>query len=320
LLANPVHHQHPYPFFSVEPAFSPADCAHLEGLFEQELPWLEHGGSFYEVRNCDVTDRMTPGFLAALAERARTLTGLPLTERVAVTAQTMAPGQRIGVHTDRPLVGWEAARVVVQLNRDWQPEDGGVLQAHDDEAGTRVCASQAPRFNSAFGFVMHSGSYHSVTQTTKARRTLVINFWHVGNSPALGEAVQALFARMQFGELPRVLDPDRSAAEQSLPEEQTYRALVVATALQRWGLPEDIILDGYRAATGLAASHTADSVSGAAIALAQWAAHLYVEDFDLAQWQGLNVVFGPTRLTDQSPLAAFSQVAVPRLRAHQRDD
>ena len=33
-----------------------------------------------------------------------------------VTAQTMAPGQRIGVHTDRPLAGWEIARLVVQFH------------------------------------------------------------------------------------------------------------------------------------------------------------------------------------------------------------
>jgi hypothetical protein len=311
LLDNPVHHRHPYPFFTSESAFSPAVCAQLEGLFAQDLPWLAHGGSFYEVRNCDVTERMTPGLLPALAERTRTLTGLPLTQQVAVTAQTMAPGQRIGVHTDRPLAGWEAARVVVQLNRGWRPADGGVLRAHDDAAGTRVCASQAPRFNSAFGFVMHPGSYHSVTETARPRRTLVFNFWHIGNSPPLGEAVQALFTRMQFGELPDLLDPDRRVAELDLPEDETYRALVVATALQRWGLPEAVIRDGYRAATGRAAPPATDCAAGVAIALAHWAAHLYCDDFDLAQWQRLSLTLPPLAPTDRSRLAAFGQVAFP---------
>jgi len=313
LLANPTHHRHPYPFFTVEPAFSPALCAHLEGLFDQDLPWRAHGGSFYEVRNCDVTDRLEPDFLAALAARTRTLTGLPLTQRVAVTAQTMEPGQRIGVHTDRPLAGWEIARLVVQFTRAWQEGDGGVLQAHDDEAGTRVCASQAPRFNSVFGFIMHRDSYHSVTETKKHRRVLVCNFWHVGNSPALGDAVQALFARKQFGDLPRLLDADRRAAEQSLPEEQTYRALVVATALARWGLPETVIRDGYRAATALAAPPATYCAAGAAIALAEWAAQLYVEDFELTQWQRLNLALGPLRPSDGSPLASFGRVAFPDL-------
>lgn len=315
MLANPVHHQHPYPFFTSESAFSPAVCADLEGLFEQDLPWIEHGGSFYEVRNCDVTSRLAPDLLAALAERTRTLTGLPLTARVAVTAQTMAPGQRIGVHTDRPLVGWEAARVVVQFTRDWQRGDGGELQAHDDEAGTRVCASAAPRFNSAFGFVLHRDSYHSVRETTKPRRVLVCNFWHEGNSQVLGEAVQALFKQMQFGDLPRLLDQDRNAAEQSLPEEQTYRALVVATALQRWGLPEAIIRDGYRAATAFAAPPATDCAAGVAIALAQWAAQLYVEDFELAQWQRLNLAVAPLHAAEESPVADFARVAFPSLCA-----
>ena len=313
MLANPAHHQYPYPYFTAGPAFSPALCAHLEGLFDQDLPWLAHGGSFYEVHNCDVTDRLAPEFLAALAQRARTLTGLPLIDRVAVTAQTMAPGARIGVHTDRPLAGWEAARFVVQLNRDWQPADGGLFQVHDDEAGTRVCASQAPRFNSAVGFIMHRGSYHSVTETTRHRRTLVCNFWHVGNSQALADAVQALFAHMQFGELPRRLDPDRSAAEASLPEEQTYRALVVATALQRWGFADSLIRDGYRAVTIPAAAPATDCAAGVAIALAQWAAQLYCEDFDPAQWQRLRVALAPLPPTDCSPLAAFGEVAFPSL-------
>ena len=93
-----------YPYFTAEAAFSPAVCARLEGLFDQDLPWRAHGGSFYEVRNCDVTDRLEPDLLAALAARTRTLTGLPLTQRVAITAQTMEPGQRIGESStsDRP--------------------------------------------------------------------------------------------------------------------------------------------------------------------------------------------------------------------------
>ena len=315
MLADPIHHRNPYPYFTAEPAFSPTVCARLEGLFEQDdLPWLEHGGAFYEVRNCDLTTRLEPDLLTAMADRVRTLTGLPLTSRVAVTAQTMAPGQRVGVHSDRPLVGFEAVRLVVQFNRDWQLEDGGILQVHDDEAGTRVCARQAPRFNSAFGFIMHPGSYHSVTETAKPRRTLVFNFWHCGNSPALADAVQTLFAQMRFGELPARLDADRREAESVLPEEQTYLALVVATALHRWGLPERVILAGYRAAIGHPAPPAIDPAAGVAIALAQWAAQLRVDDFDLAQWQRLSDTLAPLPTTDHSPVAVFGQTAFPVLR------
>jgi hypothetical protein len=160
---------------------------------------------------------------------------------------------------------------------------------------------------------MHPGSYHSVTETAKPRRTLVFNFWHVGNSPALGDAVKALFAHMQFGGLPSLLDPIRVAAEQSLPEEQTYRALVVATALQRWGLPEQVIRDGYQAATFPPVVPGTDSAAPAAIALAQWAAQLYVDDFDLAQWEKLHRALAPMRTSERSPLPAFCEVAFPGL-------
>jgi hypothetical protein len=312
VLASCFHHRQPYPYFTSEQAFTVADCERLEGLFREDLPWLEHGGSFYEVRNCDVTGEVDPPLLLALAQRMRALTGLPLTDRVAVTAQIMAPGQRIGVHSDRPLAGFETVRLVVQCNRQWRPGDGGVLQVLDDETGNRVHATLAPRFNSAFGFVMHPGSYHAVTATARPRRSLVFNFWHAGNGPGLADYLATLFSELRFASLPKALDPICMEAEQSLPEELTYRALVVASALRRWGLPEATLVDGYKATTYPSALPDTTASAGVAIALAQWAAWLYLEGFDLAQWQELKLALLTEPPVGLPEPAAFWRMAFPK--------
>ena len=309
MLSNPIHQRLPYPYFTTEEAFGATDCTRLEGLFAQDLPWREHGGSFYEVRNCDLTDRVDPALREALVDRVQTLTGLEMDTRVAVTAQAMGPGQQIGVHSDRPLVGYEAVRLVVQCNHDWHPGDGGILQVHDDAGGTRICASLAPRFNSAFGFVMHPDSYHSVTRTTRPRHTLVFNFWHVGNSPALAAQVKALFSDMQFAKLPRALDPVCLEAEASLPEDQTYLALVVASALRLWGLPEQTILGGYLAVVRPCLAPATSAEAGLAIALARWAASLHLEGFDVARWQELAPMAAQS--ADLPRLEAFRKLAFP---------
>ena len=50
--------------------------------------------------------------------RMREITGLPLVNRVLVTAQRMLPGQVIGIHSDRPLLGYELAAHIQALFTD----------------------------------------------------------------------------------------------------------------------------------------------------------------------------------------------------------
>ncbi|QPK65514.1 2OG-Fe(II) oxygenase [Methylomonas sp. LL1] len=213
----------------------------------------------------------------------REITGLPLTNRVVVTAQRMLPGQVIGIHSDRPLVGYELVRLVVQLNKQWQAEHGGVLElfsSPESEAVFRV----NPEYNNAFGFLLHVDSHHGVTEVTQPRQTVVFNFWHAANTPELAAHVQALFADIHFSELPTALNPVASAAELSLPEETTFRAGTAALALHRWGYDEPTIVTGYLHSAGLAICENHDAETYAAVLLADWLACLYRDSFDLARW------------------------------------
>ncbi len=283
LLLQPKHHHHPFPFFCVDSAFSEDQCAVLESLFLPTHDWQHRDGAFYRCSLCDVTKDVPASFQAAILARMREITGLPLVDRVVVTAQRMLPGHVIGIHSDRPLLGYEIARLVVQLNKQWQPDHGGVLELFSSPEGKAVFRVD-PEYNKALGFPLHAESYHGVTEVTQPRQTVVFNFWHAANTPELAAYVQALFANLHFSELPAALDPVASSAESTLPEDTTFRAGTAAVALQRLGYDEATIVTGYRHSAGLADCDTGDAETDAAVLLADWMAYLYRESFDLARW------------------------------------
>ena len=286
MLSQPNHHDKPFPFFYVTSAFSTAQCAVLESLFLQAGEWQHRDGSFYRCSLRDVSEFMPVAFLTEVRDRMREITGLPLVERVVVTAQRMLPGQVIGIHSDRPLLGYEIARLVVQLNKHWQVEHGGVLELFSAPEGeAEFCVR--PEYNNAFGFLLHDDSYHGVTEVSQPRRSVVFNFWHAANTPELAAHVKALFSNVHFSELPAALDPVAAAAELSLPEEMTFRAGTAAIALFRWGYDEATIIIGYQHSVGLSCCDAKDAETYAAVRLADWVARLYRDAFDLARWNCL---------------------------------
>jgi hypothetical protein len=286
LLLQPNHHQYPFPFFLVNAAFSKEQCAALEQLFSQDIEWQHRDAAFYRCSLSDVTEIIPATFQAAILSRMREITGLPLVDRVLVTAQRMLPGQVIGIHSDRPLLGYEIARLVVQLNKDWQADHGGVLELFTSLEGKAVF-SVNPEYNKAFGFLLHADSYHGVTEVTYPRQTVVFNFWHMANTPELAAHVETLFTNLNFSEFPAALNPVASAAESSLPEEVTYLAGTAAIALHRWGYDSATVVAGYQHTAGLSTCDTSDEETYAAILLADWVAYLYRNSFDLARWSSL---------------------------------
>ncbi len=286
MLLQPTHHQNPFPFFAVDAAFSEEQCAVLEQLFIQESGWQHRDGAFYRCSLRDVTDEIAVTFHIEMLARMREITGLPLVERFMVTAQRMLPGHVIGVHSDRPFLGYEVARLVVQLNKHWQAEHGGVLELFASPEGEAIFTVN-PEHNKAFGFLLHPKSYHGVTEVTQPRQTVVFNFWHVANTPELETHIKALCANLNFSELPAALDPFASAAEESLPEDVTFRAGTAAIALHRWGYDAATVVSGYQLSAGLDDGDTHDAETYAAVRLADWVAYLYRDSFDLARWEAL---------------------------------
>ena len=301
MLSQPHHHQNPFPFFAVDAAFSEEQCATLEQLFSQDSTWQHRDGAFYRCSLREVTDEIPATFHTEILARMREITGLPLVERFMVTAQRMQPGHVIGIHSDRPLLGYEIARLVLQLNKGWQAEHGGVLELFASPEGEAIFKVN-PEYNKAFGFLLHAASYHGVTEVTQPRQTVVFNFWHVANTPELEAHIRALFANLHFSELPAALDQIAATAEASLPEEVTYRAGTAAIALHRWGYDTATIVNGYQYSAGLDNSDPHDAETYAAVRLADWVAYLYRDSFDLARWEILrSELVGMARFTRLLP-------------------
>ena len=286
VLSHPVHHQLPFPFFLCTEAFEEGVLEMFERLFSEGKDWQLHDAEFYKcfLRVC--TTEVPAQLLRETAGRMREITGLPLTDEVLVTAQRVMPGQSIGVHSDRPLLGYEVARLVVHLNAGWQPEHGGLLELFE-QPDADAAEQWDPIRNVAFGFVLHEGSHHAVSEATRVRRSVVFNFWHAANTPELDTAVRALLEDMHFSELPPALDGVASAAEASLPEDTTYRADVTAMVLHRWGYQTPVVVAGYEFSAGLSGTAALAEEARCAVQLAAWIARLHRDAFEPAAWTEL---------------------------------
>jgi 2OG-Fe(II) oxygenase superfamily len=287
LLADPSPQSRPFPFFRFNHAFGPEECATLDVLFSARDGWQARDEAFYSCFLRDVSAEVSPDLLRDVLARMRTITGLPLTEKVVVSAQRMDSGQAIGVHSDRPSLGYEIARLVVSLNPRWRPEDGGVLELYEAPEGSPV-ESIEPDYDVAFAFILHETSHHGVSRVTRTRRTVVFNFWHAANTPELADAVASLFVDMHFSELPSALDPIAAAAESDLAEDITFRASSAALALHRWGFDQETVVSGFRFSAGLEAAHQTEmDESAAAVHLADYVARLQTDPFDVQRWNAL---------------------------------
>ena len=286
VLADPSHHYRPFEYFLCTGALGVENCATFERLFAVKNGWQHRDGTFYSCSLRDATIELPTTLLDGVLRRMRQITTLPLMDAVQVTAQQVETGQSIGVHSDRPMLGYEFARLVLQLNAGWRPEHGGLLQLY--ESPDRPAAVRLePNYDVAFGFVLHEDSYHSVTEVSRPRRSLVFNFWHAANSPELVVAVRTLFADIHFSELPSTLNSLVESAESRLPEDVTFHASLAALAVHRWGYGDATVVAAYRHSAGLPTETVPSAEVHAATRLADWVARLYQYPFDVTRWKSL---------------------------------
>jgi hypothetical protein len=322
VLAHPVHHDRPWPFFTVDDALPPAARAALLRLFDRDLPWQRHD-SFYQCWIAVVTERVDRELLAGVLARMRELVDVPLADRITATVQRMQPGDQALPHTDRPLVGYEAVRLVVQLDDGWRDGDGGLFLVHPDPDGTEVAHVRAPRAGSAVGFVMTPASHHAVSPTRRTRRTVVFHLWHAGNTPEVARLVGELYDGASLAELPAALDRVAAEAEARLPEPTTLHAALAALALHRWGYADVAVVAGYRRALGEPVGDDEIGTESAdeddlAAALAGWVARLRLEDFDVAGWDALRRELAPRRPARHARLRAVWDACFPEAAAPSR--
>jgi Rps23 Pro-64 3,4-dihydroxylase Tpa1-like proline 4-hydroxylase len=165
--------------------FSPEICAPTLDWMEGEAPWKLRIGSFYEQWELHIEPEVLPTQVKALAttstiDRLAATMLAPLKPRTVelteITAHKLLPGQTIRVHNDF-LQGNETHRLLIQLNRGWRDEQGGMLMLFSSSSPDDVCRVLRPLNGSAVAFPITSRSFHAVSTVRAGERyTLVYSF------------------------------------------------------------------------------------------------------------------------------------------------
>lgn len=165
--------------------FTAAFAENILQWFERDAPWQLRVESFYEQYELNLQKANPPAALQALIadetiEKLSCRMLGPLTQDHLIlteaNAHKLLPGQTIKIHNDY-IDGMETHRVLVQLNRNWIDEDGGMLMLFSGPNPDDVARVIRPMHGSATGFEISPTSFHAVsTIRAGARYTLVYSF------------------------------------------------------------------------------------------------------------------------------------------------
>lgn len=152
---------------------------------ESDAPWALRIADFYEQWELHLNrgnvpkpleDLLDPGHVDNLARQMLN----PIVESeltlIEVTAHKLLAGQTIRIHNDY-IENAESHRILIQLNRGWRDEQGGLLMLFGSESSADVQRIVRPLHRSAFGFSISERSFHAVSTIVEGERyTLVYSF------------------------------------------------------------------------------------------------------------------------------------------------
>lgn len=164
----------------------PDECQEWLCWFETDAPWKLTTTDFYEQYEFSLLHASLAPVARSLA-CPETLTSLrswmarqflqPLSERVDVTAHKLVAEQTIRIHNDYIPSG-ESHRLLLQLNRRWNPVHGGYLMLFSGSEPETVSKVMEPRHGSVQAFAISPRSYHAVSTVHGGERfTVVYSFY-----------------------------------------------------------------------------------------------------------------------------------------------
>ena len=174
----------PFPHAVSREALPPELAERTLCWFEGASPWRLRIASFFEQWEMHLDKDVLPDGLEALLSRPTVAmlkrdllpSAMEPLDLVELTAHRMVAGQTIRIHNDhRP--GGETHRVLVQLNRGWSDERGGLLMLFESAAADDVRRMIRPIHGSGLGFGISERSFHAVSTISAGERfTLVYSF------------------------------------------------------------------------------------------------------------------------------------------------
>ena len=158
----------PFTHIKVAPVLGAEEAETFLSMLER-VAWQRRKQSFYEfdvVANQHSQENLQERLVRSRTiDRVREWLEQCLSSRLVpdaiVDLHRYSPGTGVGVHTDRPTA---EARFVLNLNRSWQPNHGGiwVLSARSDLKPPAHFLP--PLHNTGFGFLTSMNSYHALSE------------------------------------------------------------------------------------------------------------------------------------------------------------
>jgi Rps23 Pro-64 3,4-dihydroxylase Tpa1-like proline 4-hydroxylase len=176
----------PFPYFVCNQVLSLQLSSELLTWFENDALWKlvetdfyeQYEFSFFDVQlPSEISFLTSPEYLSQVKNRIECLFSVKLDTRIDFTAHKLISGQRIRIHNDY-IPGCETHRLLIQLNRGWEDENGGMLMFFNSKSPCDIHKIFRPAHNSSVGFAISPDSHHAVSTIHKSERfTLVYSFY-----------------------------------------------------------------------------------------------------------------------------------------------
>ena len=170
----------------------PDACRECLDWFESRAPWKLTITDFYEQYEFDLLHTILDGAvrrlvhpetLTSLRDRVACYFNQPLSQRMEVTAHKLVAENTIRIHNDYINSGSESHRLLLQLNRGWEPRFGGYLMLFSGPEPETVSKIVEPRHGSVQAFAISPRSYHAVSTVHSGERyTVVYSFFRDPNT------------------------------------------------------------------------------------------------------------------------------------------
>lgn len=175
-------HASPFPHFRVPALIDGEQADSILDWLDADAPWSLRIAPFYEQHEFSLVGRdlppaaaelVSPGFTAEVGRHLAHWLGAGELALVDVCAHRLEAGQTIRIHNDH-IGAEETHRLVLQLNRGWTVEQGGLLMLFERDDPASVTDVMLPTHRGAFGFEISDRSHHAVSTIHAGRRDSLV--------------------------------------------------------------------------------------------------------------------------------------------------
>ena len=172
----------PFPHFTATSSLAPDSVLELLDWFESAAAWELVETDFYEqyeldLNACVSSDPLSvlvsEDYLKRVQEEAAKSFGQLFAGPVRWTVHKLLAGQRILIHND-VLEGGETHRIILHLNRGWDPSQGGFLMFFNSADPGDVARVWMPLNGSIVGFEISDRSSHAVSLVLDGERYAIV--------------------------------------------------------------------------------------------------------------------------------------------------